>query len=65
LVTGLVQIPGGKLADRFGRKPLVLFGFLGVPLVALLGFSSSLMDFSLILGGISAVGNISSPAISA
>lgn len=65
LVTGLVQIPGGKLADRFGRKPLVLFGFLGVPLVALLGFSSSLMDFSLILGGISAVGNISGPAISA
>jgi len=65
LVTGLVQIPGGKLADRFGRKPLVLFGFLGVPLVALLGFSSSLIDFSLILGGISAVGNISGPAISA
>lgn len=65
LVTGLVQLPGGKLADRFGRKPLVLFGFLGVPLVLLLGFSSSLLDFSLIMGGISAVGNISSPAISA
>jgi MFS family permease len=65
LVTGLVQIPGGRLADRFGRKPLVLFGFLGVPLAALLGFSNSLLDFSLIMGGISAVGNISSPAISA
>jgi MFS family permease len=65
LVTGLVQLPGGKLADRFGRKPLVLFGFLGVPLALLLGFSRSLLDFSLIMGGISAVGNISSPAISA
>lgn len=65
LVTGLVQLPGGKLTDKFGRKPLVLFGFLGVPLIVLLGFSKSLLDFSLIMGGISAVGNISSPAISA
>jgi DHA1 family multidrug resistance protein-like MFS transporter len=65
LVTGIVQIPGGKLADRFGRKPLVLFGFLCVPLILLLGFSGSLLEFSLIMGGISAVGNISSPAISA
>jgi MFS family permease len=65
LVTGLVQIPGGRLTDRFGRKPLVLFGFLCVPLAVLLGFSNSLLDFSLIMGGISAVGNISSPAISA
>ena len=65
LVTGLVQLPGGKLTDRFGRKPLVLFGFLGVPLIFLLGLSRSLLDFSFIMGGISAVGNISSPAISA
>jgi DHA1 family multidrug resistance protein-like MFS transporter len=65
LVTGIVQLPGGKLTDRFGRKPLCLFGFLGVPLILLLGFTSSLLDFSLIMGGISAVGNISSPAISA
>ena len=65
LITGLVQLPGGRLTDKFGRKPLVLFSFLGAPLVALLGFSQSLLDFSLIMGGISAVGNISSPAISA
>jgi MFS family permease len=65
LVTGLVQLPGGKLTDKFGRKPLVLFGFIGAPLALLLGFSRSLLDFSLIMGGISAVGNISSPAISA
>jgi MFS family permease len=65
LITGLVQLPGGKFTDKFGRKPLVLFGFLGAPLAVLLGFSRSLLDFSLIMGGISAVGNISSPAISA
>jgi DHA1 family multidrug resistance protein-like MFS transporter len=65
LVTGLVQLPGGKLADKFGRKPLVLFSFLGVPLALLLGLSRSLLEFSLFMGGISAVGNVSSPAISA
>ncbi len=65
LVTGLVQIPGGKLTDKFGRKPLVLFGFLDVPLVFALAFSRSLVEFGLIIGAISAVGNISSPAISA
>jgi len=65
LVTGLVQIPGGKLADRLGRKPLVLSGFLCIPLVLLLAYSRSLFDFALIMSGISAIGNISSPAISA
>lgn len=65
LVTGIVQIPGGKLTDKFGRKPLVMFGFLGVPLVFALAFSRSLVEFGLIMGAISAVGNISSPAISA
>jgi MFS family permease len=65
LVTGLVQIPGGLLTDKFGRKPLVLLSFLGAPLVFLLGFSRTLLDVGLVMGGISAVGNISSPAISA
>ena len=49
LVTGLVQLPGGRLADKFGRKPLALLGFLAVPLVALIGFSGSLLDFALIM----------------
>ena len=65
VVTGLVQIPGGKLADKFGRKPLVLFGFLATPLVFALGLSRSILEFALIMGAICAVGNISSPAISA
>jgi MFS family permease len=34
-------------------------------LIILLGFSSSLLEFSLVLGGISAVGNVSSPAVAA
>lgn len=65
VVTGLVQIPGGKLADKFGRKPLVLFGFLGAPVVLILALSQSLLEFTFLMGAICAVGNISAPAISA
>jgi len=65
LVTGIVQIPGGKLADKVGRKPLVLFGFLGAPLVVLLAFSRTILDFGLVMAGIAAVGNLSAPAVSA
>jgi MFS family permease len=65
VVTAVVQVPGGKLTDRFGRKPLVLLGFFSVPLFVALGFSQSVLQFALIVGGICAVGNISSPAISA
>jgi MFS family permease len=65
VVTTLVQIPGGKLTDRFGRKPLTLFSFFSVPLIVALAFSQSILQFSLIIGGICAIGNISSPAISA
>jgi MFS family permease len=65
VVTGLVQVPGGKLADKFGRKPLVLFGFLAVPLILAAAFSQTILEFMLFMGAISAVGNISGPAISA
>jgi MFS family permease len=65
VVTGLVQIPGGKLADKFGRKPLVLFGFLAVPLILVAAFSRTILEFMLFMGAISAVGNISGPAMSA
>ncbi|MDH5482992.1 MAG: MFS transporter [Candidatus Bathyarchaeota archaeon] len=65
VVTAIVQIPGGKLTDKFGRKHLVIFSFLGAPLVFALAFSQSLLEFGLILGAIAAVGNISGPATSA
>jgi len=65
VVTGLVQVPGGKLADKFGRKPLVLFGFLAVPLIFIASFSRSLLEFMLLIGAVCAVGNISGPAVSA
>jgi len=42
-----------------------LFGVLCIPLVLLLAYSRTLLDLALIMRGISAIGNISSPAISA
>jgi MFS family permease len=65
VVTALVQIPGGKITDRFGRKPLILFAFLGAPLVFALSFSQSIWEFILIMGALSAIGNISAPATAA
>ncbi|MEA2089214.1 MAG: MFS transporter [Thermoproteota archaeon] len=65
VTTGLVQIPGGKLADKIGRKPLVLFSFLGAPLVMGLAMTQSIAQFTLVVAGICAIGNISSPAVSA
>lgn len=65
VVTALVQIPGGKLTDKFGRKPLVLFGFLAAPVVFLLAYSQTVLDFMLLLAAISAIGNTSSPASAA
>jgi len=64
-VTALVQIPGGKLTDKMGRKPLLLFGFLSIPLVLLIGLTQTLWQYILVLGGICALGNLSGPALSA
>jgi len=64
-VTALVQIPGGKLADKVGRKPLVFFGFLAVPLVLCIGLTQTLWQYILVLGGICAMGNLTGPALSA
>jgi len=45
VVTALVQIPGGKLTDKFGRKPLVLFAFLATPIMFILAYSQSVLEF--------------------
>jgi len=64
-VGALVQVPGGKLADKFGRKPLVLFSFLIVPLIPLLAISKNVWQFTAIMGFIVAIGNIGAPATTA
>ncbi len=65
LVTAIVQIPGGKLSDKYGRKPLVLSFLLAIPFIVALAFTTEIWQFILLLGAICAVGNIGSPAISA
>lgn len=65
LVTTLVQIPGGRLTDKVGRKPLMLFSLLGVPFVIAMAFTSSVIQFILASAGLVAFGNLSAPAYSA
>jgi MFS family permease len=65
LATALVQIPGGFLTDRFGRKPLMLISLLGAPFVVALAFTGSLSQFILVCVGLYAFGNIGSPAYQA
>lgn len=65
LVTALVQIPGGRLTDKYGRKPIMLFSLLGTPFVIALAFTNSLLAFILVSAGLVAFGNISAPAYSA
>ena len=65
LVTALVQIPGGKLTDKFGRKPLMLFSLLGTPFVVALAYTNSVFAFILVSAGLVAFGNIAAPAYSA
>jgi len=62
LVTALVQIPGGRLTDSVGRKPLMLFSLLGVPFVIAIAYTGSLFELILAFAGLVAFGNLSAPA---
>lgn len=66
LATALAQIPGGKLSDRFGYRPVIMTSTLiGAPLILLLPFSRTLPHFILINALSCISGNLSSPAFSA
>lgn len=62
LVTAAVQIPGGRLTDTVGRKPLMLLSVLGVPFLIGMAFTGSVLEFILALAGLVAFGNLSAPA---
>jgi len=62
LVTALVQIPGGRLTDKVGRKPIMLFSLLGVPFIIAIAYTNSLLEFILASAGLVAFSNLSSPA---
>jgi len=65
LATTLVQVPGGRLTDRFGRKPLMLFSLLGAPFVVGLAFTGSVAEFIVVSAGLVAFGNLAAPAYQA
>ena len=65
LVTTLVQIPGGTLTDKFGRKPIMLFSLLGAPFVVALAYTGSLFEYILATAGSMVFGNIAAPAYQA
>jgi DHA1 family multidrug resistance protein-like MFS transporter len=65
LATALVQVPGGFLADKFGRKPLMLVSLLGAVFVVGLAFTGSVYEFILVSMGLFAFGNLGSPAYQA
>jgi DHA1 family multidrug resistance protein-like MFS transporter len=62
LVTTIVQIPGGRLTDTVGRKPLMLLSVLGVPFLITMAFTSSVPEFILVTAGLVAFGNLAAPA---
>ncbi|MHA1626632.1 MAG: MFS transporter [Candidatus Asgardarchaeia archaeon] len=65
LATALVQIPGGKLADKYGRKLLTILPTFVAFTIPLLAITTNVWHFMLILGIMVAIGNIGNPALSA
>jgi len=63
VAAALAQIPGGKLADKFGSKPVIaVCTLISVPLLLLQPLSTNVFQFALILGLIGFIGSLSTPA---
>lgn len=66
LATAIAQIPGGRLSDKLGYKPIIIVSTLvGSPLILLLPFSRTLTCFIVISALSFTAGNLSWPAFSA
>ncbi|HEV7799164.1 MAG TPA: MFS transporter [Pyrinomonadaceae bacterium] len=66
IVSILVYIPAGKIADRIGRKPFVIVTFLSFalfPLAIVLASSFALLVFAFIIGGLREIGEPSRKAM--
>jgi MFS family permease len=63
LAAALAQIPGGKVADKFGSKPVIaVCTLISTPLLLLQALSTNVFQFVLIFGLIGFIGHLSSPA---
>ncbi len=63
VAAALAQIPGGKVADKFGSKSVIAFcTLLSTPLLLLQPLSTNVFQFALILGLIGFIGSLSTPA---
>ncbi|MEM1586303.1 MAG: MFS transporter [Candidatus Bathyarchaeia archaeon] len=66
LATAIAQIPGGKLSDKLGYKPVIIASTLvGSPLILLLPFSKNLMHFISVSALSNIFGYLALPAFSA
>ncbi|MEM1581933.1 MAG: MFS transporter [Candidatus Bathyarchaeia archaeon] len=66
ITTAMAQIPGGWLADKTGRKTIVLIsGIASTLLIPLIPLATSLIQFIYTLGIVTFLGNLSNPAYSA
>ncbi|HDD66443.1 MAG TPA: MFS transporter [Nitrososphaeria archaeon] len=65
IATAVSQIPGGRLADKFGEKPLIIASIMGfTPILILLPTAQTLTQYLFLLGLSCVIGNLSIPAYS-
>jgi MFS family permease len=65
VISSILSIPGGKLADRWGRRRIMLIGLMSAPFITLLSFSRSLGQYIFFWGLATAFSQLRMPAESA